>query len=159
MILKGLLLPVGSDHRQKIRRSAKDIFQNLCPKEVLPHLLSRDVISIDEWEEISAIERNSSAGAAALELLHVLPNRTGDWYRHFIASLLESNHEDLAESIDRDLVKSKLENKIRRYAYCQKVVYFSPSTPKKPISQILVNFRFACPDSKDQTNLCFQAVC
>ena len=115
-ILKGLLLPVGSDHRQTIRRSAKDIFQSLTTKEVLPYLLSRDVISIDDYEEISATERNHSTGSAALELLHVLPNRKTDWYRHFIESLMESSHEDLAESIDKDLVESKLQNKISIFA-------------------------------------------
>ena len=87
-------------------------------------MLSRDVISIDEWEEISAIERNSSTGAAALELLHLLPNRTRDWYKHFIASLIESHHEDLAESIDKDLVKSKLENKTRWYAFATRSCIF-----------------------------------
>ena len=107
-ILKGMLLPVGCDHRQTIKRAAKDIFQSLVTKEVLPHLMARDVISQNDYEEISATERYYSTGSAALELLHILPNRRPDWYRQFMESLVDSSHGDLANTIDGEMVKSKL---------------------------------------------------
>ena len=106
-ILKGLLLPVGCGHRQTIKRAAKDIFQNLVTKEVLPELLKRNVISLNDYEEISATERYYSTGSAALELLHILPSRKQDWYRQFMESLVYSSHGDLAKTIDAEMVKSK----------------------------------------------------
>ena len=106
-ILKGELLPMGSDHRQTIRRSFKDIYQNLIPREILPYLLANDVITHDDYEEVKAAEKNYSTGSAAIELLTVLPNRHTDWYKHFIKALVSGSHKDLAKTIDKDLATSE----------------------------------------------------
>ena len=101
-------MPVGSDHRQAIHRALKDIYQNLIPKEVLSHLLSTGVISWDDYEEVMATQKNSSTGAAAIDLLMILPNRHRDWYKLFIEALVSCSHEHLAKTIDEDLTTSKL---------------------------------------------------
>ena len=67
-----------------------------------------DVISDDDYEEITAAEKNYSTGSAAMELLTILPNRHKDWYMHFIQALVSSSHEDLAKTIDKDLATSEL---------------------------------------------------
>ena len=101
-------MPLGSDHRQTIRRSFKDIYQNLIPREVLSHLIAKNVISNDDYEEIKAAEKNYSTGAAAIDLLTILPNRHKDWYWHFIKALVSNSHGDLAKTIDKDLATSEL---------------------------------------------------
>ena len=103
-------MPVGSDHcgRQNIHRAFKDIYQNLIPKEVMPHLLSRGVISEDDYEEVMATQKNSSTGSAAIDLLMILPNRNRHWYFYFIEALVSSSHEHLAKTIDKDFTTRKL---------------------------------------------------
>ena len=63
---------------------------------MLPYLYSKGVISEDDKQQIQRTERSESTGRAALELLDLLPNRNEQWFRHFIASLIESGQDDLA---------------------------------------------------------------
>ena len=96
-ILVGELIPVGSCHRDMIRTCAKYIFQQLNTTEILPHLYSKGVISGDDRQQIQRTEMTESTGIAALELLDLLPNRSEQWFRHFVDSLSESGHDDLAK--------------------------------------------------------------
>ena len=96
-ILEGVLIPVGSCHRETIRTCEKHIFQQLNTTEVLRYLFSKGVISDDDKQQIQRTERTESTGIAALELLDLLPNRSEQWLRHFIDSLTESGHDDLAK--------------------------------------------------------------
>ena len=114
-ILEGVLTPVGSCHRNSIRTCAKDMFQQLNTTEVLPHLYAKGVISNDDRQQIQRTERTESNGAAALELLNLLPNRNEQWFKHFIDSLAESGHRDLADSLTtktmQKITKQQNENK------------------------------------------------
>ena len=98
-MLEGGLVPVpgGSRYRDTIRICAKHMFQQLNTTDVLPYLLSKGVINENDREEIQRTEWTESTGIAALELLALLPNRSKQWIKHFVDSLTESGHEDLAK--------------------------------------------------------------
>ena len=98
-ILQGVLKPVGSCHKTLIRSCAKDMFQQLNTRDVLPHLYEKEVISLDDMQQIIQTERTESNGSAALHLLSLLPNRNEQWFKHFVESLNESSQTHLAEAL------------------------------------------------------------
>ena len=102
-ILKGQIVPVGSRHREAIRHSAKHIFQRLNVTEILPYLYAKFVISEEDKQQIQRTEKNESVGAAAMELLDILPNRHEEWYRLFLESLNESGHSDIVHIIEAEV--------------------------------------------------------
>ena len=107
-VLKGYFVPVHGYHRENIHLSTRHIFNLLKPTNVLSHLYSKKVITSNDVEVIRNAERNESEGHAALDLLFILPDRSKDWYKLFLESLVEGEHTDLAEVIDRELTESKL---------------------------------------------------
>ena len=106
-VLKGYFVPVDSYHREHIRLSTRHIFTLLKPTNILPHLQAKKVVTENDAETIRKTEMNESRGVAALDLMFILPNRQKDWYRLFLESLIEGNHEDLADLIDPDRTKRK----------------------------------------------------
>ena len=109
LVLKGQLVPFNDVHRRQINSCASEIFQRLQPTSILPNLLQRGVLSDNDVQQISATERNDSTGAAAMDLIHILPSRSKHWFGAFIEALVECNNTVLAESIDPELTRSKFQ--------------------------------------------------
>ena len=83
-LLTGELIRVHDNHRQKLKTFAVDIFQRLCISELLPYLLTKQVLTNNDLDEILSIEKSESRGSAVMLLLSLLPNRNRDWYKHFL---------------------------------------------------------------------------
>ena len=113
-ILKGTLVPIGSRHKEAIRHSAKHIFQRLNVTEILPYLYSKGVISDKDRQQIQRTEKNESVGAAAMELLDILPNRHVQWYRLFLDSLIESGLGEIVEIVE-EIMKTEVTETAENY--------------------------------------------
>ena len=105
-LLTGLLIRVHDNHRKKLQTFAKDIYQRLCVGEVLPYLLTKQVLNNHDVEEVTSTEKNESRGSAVILLLSILPNRNRDWYKHFLWGLLQSKQSELAMLIDQDMTEN-----------------------------------------------------
>ena len=105
-LLTGELIRVHDNHRQKLKTFAVDIFQRLCISELLPYLLTKQVLNNNDVDEIASIEKSESRGSAVMLLLSLLPNRNRDWYKHFLWGLFKSKQKDLAELIDQNMTEN-----------------------------------------------------
>ena len=98
-ILQGVLKPVGSIHKKLLRSCSKDLFHQLSIKDVLPHLYKKEIISLDDMQQIIQTERTEGNGSAVLHLLCLLPNKHEHWFKHFVESLNESSQTHLVEAL------------------------------------------------------------
>lgn len=105
-LLKGILTPVHAEHRQLLQNSAKAIFHRLSVAEILPILYQKKVLNQNDLDELRSTERTHSRGAAATDLLFILPNRHQDWFELFLLALIESGQKELAEIIDSETTGS-----------------------------------------------------
>ena len=101
-LLQGILIPVHNNHREKLKIFAQDIYHRLSVIDILPYLLTKNVLNQHDVDEIKSTEKYESRESAVIQLLSALPNRNKDWYRYFLWALLESEQRELAVLIDHE---------------------------------------------------------
>lgn len=67
----------------------------ITPSEITAELLSREVITSVDMEEIHQIERNAGPIAAADLLLDRIPRKNPFWFIHFLQALGNIDRNDL----------------------------------------------------------------
>ena len=107
-LLQGVLIRVHNDHRKKLQTFAKDIYQRLCLSDLLPYLLTKQVLNNNDVDAVRSTEKTDCRGSAVILLLSILPNRNRDWYKYFLWGLLKSKQKELAILIDTNMTE-KLE--------------------------------------------------
>ena len=139
-ILDGTLIPIGSCHRDIIRKCASHIFQRLNTSDILPYLYSKRVISSDDKEQVLKTERTESTGIAALELLDMLPSRNKRWFKYFNESLIESGHKELSQIVkdNTNTTIEKSQMKTRKSVGMKRAQSYNEDAilPKKPKSSL-----------------------
>lgn len=101
-LLQGILIPVHNNHRRKLKIFANHFYHRLSVIDILPYLLTKNVLNQHDADEIKSTEKYESRGSAVIQLLSVLPNRNKDWYRYFLWALLASEQRELAVLIDHE---------------------------------------------------------
>ena len=110
-LLQGILIPVHDEHRKQLRNCAKDFYNRLSVDDILPYLLTKNVLNQHDVEELKSTEKYESRGSAVIQLLSALPNRNKDWYTDFWGALVESGQMELAILIESGPQNSSCETK------------------------------------------------
>ena len=67
-LLQGVLIRVHNDHRKKLQTFAKDIYQRLCLSELLPYLLTKQVLNNNDVDAVRSTEKTDCRGSAVIPL-------------------------------------------------------------------------------------------
>ena len=104
LILSGAAQPLNENHKALIYQCGVDICDNLNVRDILPNLVSKDIISPADSQTLEAALDVHGNFDAAFRLLLLLPNKKPDWYVCFRETLRGDKQEDLADRINRGKV-------------------------------------------------------
>ncbi|XP_023931940.1 probable ATP-dependent RNA helicase DHX58 isoform X2 [Lingula anatina] len=83
------------------------LYEKIIPRDVLPNLFAKAVISQVDKEEIMAEETNHGPQAATLMLIDRIYRHKPGWYRDFLEVLEATGYEHLVKEIDPDFVSGE----------------------------------------------------
>ena len=110
-------------HRKKLKTFAKYFYQRLSVSDILPYLLTKNVLNQHDVDEIKSTDQYESRGNAVIQLLSVLPNRDVDWYVSFIWALRASGQTDLAMLVDQEICE-----KMEAHTLAEVIESYTPGT-------------------------------
>lgn len=93
--LRLLPVPDSNNQRHALHLFSPQLREMITPSEITPELLSREVITSVDMEEMHQIERNAGPIAAADLLLDRIPRKHPFWFLHFLQALTNIGRPDL----------------------------------------------------------------
>ena len=106
-ILSGKAIPRERKHKDLVQKHTSYICSNLRLDVILPWLQQFSLINQREACDLSKLSHESNFNAV-FDLSLSLPNRHPQWFPAFIASLILSDHVEIASRVDKQLTEGKV---------------------------------------------------
>ena len=131
------------------------LVQDLDPGEVTDHLFEKNVINVDDMDEIRREMANKGRKAATYLLLDRIPIRSPTWYCDFLQALRSSGQGFLADEIDDTNRKTTCSRLDRSSKESQaSIAYMKYLTPEyKSSSEIHTDEQILCKNVSEEAEL------
>ncbi|WAR22442.1 DDX58-like protein [Mya arenaria] len=101
--IEGEIVASDEHFRKLLELFADQIVPVVNPTEILPSLLTRELITNEDVQRIIAETHNHGRDVAAWEMLLRLQSRKENWFKDFLVILIDHGYNDVAEKLEPDM--------------------------------------------------------
>ncbi|KAH9489765.1 hypothetical protein Btru_036685 [Bulinus truncatus] len=100
-------IQADDDHIRILNLFHEIIEDKIEPSIIAESLFAKDLITLDQLQEIKNLEQNKSQKDAVFILLDSVPRRKADWFHTFLEVLYNQDHRELVKTLDDKFFSSK----------------------------------------------------
>ncbi|PVD29708.1 hypothetical protein C0Q70_08964 [Pomacea canaliculata] len=155
-ILENGDVELQSQQKELIQFFMEDIVRQVDPMHLMISLLSKDLLSTDECQNLTSIHRNYGNLTSCIYMINNVHRHSEEWYGKLLEIMYENGYEELVKKID-EIEYGKIQaSRTEEHAHvsCSEEVYMSGVQQALPYSSPPYGIEYTEAHKSGSKNLC-----